>query len=154
FIKYLVDNAVKLGVPMVQPAGVLGAHIDAGGFCDHLKQDEYPAAALSCALYLCGGIRGMERGTMSSVRDENGVEKMADMELLRLAVPRRVFTLSQIKYVIDRLYWLHENRELIGGLRWTYEPKVLRFFLGRMEPTSDWPAKIVTKFRKDFGDSL
>ena len=154
FIKYLVDNAVKLGVPMVQPAGVLGAHIDAGGFCEHLKQTEYPAAALSCALYLCGGIRGMERGTMSSVRDENGVEKMADMELLRLAVPRRVFTLSQIKYVIDRLHWLHENRELIGGLRWTYEPKVLRFFLGRMEPTSDWPAKIVTKFRKDFGDSL
>ncbi|EKC67263.1 tyrosine phenol-lyase, partial [human gut metagenome] len=58
----------------------------------------------------------MERGTVSSVRDENGKEILADVELVRLACPRRVFTLSQIKYVIDRLEWLYENRHLIGGL--------------------------------------
>jgi tryptophanase len=154
FIKYLVETSEAKGIPMVTPPGVLGAHINAGKFCEHLKQDEYPAAALGAALYLAGGIRGMERGQMSSVRDENGVEVPSDVELLRLAVPRRVFTLSQINYVVDRLHWLHDNRHLIGGMRWTYEPRVLRFFLGKMEPTSDWPHRLMEKFRHDFGESL
>ena len=96
----------------------------------------------------------MERGTVSSVRDENGKEIPADVELLRLAVPRRVFTLSQINYVIDRIDWLYQNRKLIGGLKFVYEPPVLRFFMGGLEPTTDWPAKLLHKFRKDFGDSL
>ncbi|MDR2894819.1 MAG: tryptophanase [Alistipes sp.] len=154
FIKYLVETAGSKGIPMVTPPGVLGAHVNAMEFCDHLKQTQYPAAALAAALFMAGGIRGMERGTMSSVRDENGVELLSDVELLRLAVPRRVFTLSQINYVVDRLEWLYDNRKLIGGLRWTYEPRVLRFFMGKMEPTSDWPHRLMEKFRKDFGDSL
>ena len=154
FIKYLVDNAVAGGIPMVTPAGVLGAHVDAMQFCSHIPQNEYPAGALAAAFFLCSGVRGMERGTVSSVRDENGVEILADVELLRLALPRRVFTLSQVKYVLDRLIWLYQNRELIGGLRFTYEPKVLRFFMGTLEPTTDWPSKIVEKFKKDFGESL
>jgi tryptophanase len=154
FIKYLVETAGSKGIPMVTPPGVLGAHVNAMEFCDHLKQTQYPAAALASAVFLCGGIRGMERGTMSSVRDENGTELLADVELLRLAVPRRVFTLSQINYVIDRLEWLYDNRKLIGGLRWVYEPRVLRFFMGKMEPTTDWPHRLMEKFRKDFGDSL
>ena len=91
---------------------------------------------------------------MSSVRDENGVEVPSDVELLRLAVPRRVFTLSQMNYIVDRLEWLYDNRRLIGGLKWVYEPRVLRFFLGKMEPTTDWPHRLMEKFRKDFGDSL
>lgn len=154
FIKYLVEDLAKRGIPVVTPPGVLGAHVDAMQFCSHIDQTEYPAGALAAAFFLISGVRGMERGTISSVRDENGVEIMADVELLRLAVPRRVFTLSQIKYVVDRLVWLYENRELIGGLKFTYEPPVLRFFMGGLEPTSDWPAKLVHKFRKDFGDSL
>ncbi len=154
FIKYLVETAESKGIPMVTPPGVLGAHINAMKFCDHLRQDEYPAGALAAAVFLAGGIRGMERGTMSSVRDENGVELLADVELLRLAVPRRVFTLSQVNYVLDRLEWLYDNRKLIGGLRWTYEPRVLRFFMGKMEPTSNWPHRLMEKFREDFGDSL
>ena len=81
-------------------------------------------------------------------------EILADVELLRLAVPRRVFTLSQVKYVIDRLAWLYENRDMIGGLKFVYEPPVLRFFMGGLEPTSDWPEKLMIKFRKDFGESL
>ena len=96
----------------------------------------------------------MERGSISNQRDEEGNETYADMELLRLAVPRRVFTLSQIKYVLDRLSWLYENRKLIGGLKFTYEPAVLRFFMGKLAPTSDWPEKLMAKFRQDFGDSL
>lgn len=154
FIKYLVNSLDERGIPVVTPPGVLGAHVDAMKFCEHIPQHEYPAGALAAALYLVSGIRGMERGTVSSVRDENGVEIPADVELLRLAVPRRVFTLSQVNYVVDRLNWLYDNRELIGGLRFTYEPPVLRFFMGGLEPTSDWPAKLMDKFRKDFGDSL
>ena len=154
FIKYLVEELEKRGIPMVTPPGVLGAHVNAMEFCKHIPQEEYPAGALAAAFYIYSGIRGMERGTMSSVRDENGKEILADVELLRLAVPRRVFTLSQVKYVIDRMEWLWDNRHLIGGLKFTYEPPVLRFFMGGLEPTSDWPSKLMDKFRKDFGDSL
>ena len=154
YIKYLVEELEKRGIPMVTPPGVLGAHVNAMEFCKHIPQEEYPAGALAAAFYICSGIRGMERGTMSSVRDEEGKEILADVELLRLAVPRRVFTLSQINYVIDRMTWLWDNRHLIGGLKFTYEPSVLRFFMGGLEPTSDWPSKLMDKFRKDFGDSL
>ena len=154
FIAYLVNDLEKKGIPVVTPPGVLGCHVDAMSFCSHIPQHEYPAGAPAAAFYLISGVRGMERGTISSVRDEKGNEILADVELLRLAVPRRVFTLSQIKYVSDRLQWLYANRHLIGGLKFTYEPPVLRFFMGGLEPTSDWPAKLVDKFRKDFGDSL
>jgi tryptophanase len=88
------------------------------------------------------------------VRDENGDDIPADVELLRLAFPRRVFTLSQVKYVADRMKWLYANRDLIGGLKFVDEPKVLRFFLGRLAPTSDWPNQLLAKFRQDFGASL
>ena len=139
---------------MITPAGVLGAHVDGMSFCKHIPQTEYPAGALAAAFFLISGVRGMERGSISNQRDEEGNETYADMELLRLAVPRRVFTLSQIKYVIDRLSWLYDNRELIGGLKFTYEPTVLRFFMGKLTPTSDWAEKLMAKFRQDFGDSL
>ena len=154
FIKYFVEEAEKRGIPMVTPPGVLGAHIDAGRFCDHLRQQEYPAGALGAAIYLISGVRGMERGTISSVRDENGEEILADVELLRLAFPRRVFTLSQSMYVLDRLEWLYDNRKLIGGLEFNYEPPVLRFFMGKLNETSDWPERLMAKFRRDFGNSL
>ncbi|MBR5877736.1 MAG: tryptophanase [Alistipes sp.] len=154
FIKYLVEELEKRGVPMVTPPGVLGAHVNAMKFCEHIPQDQYPAGALAAAFYICSGIRGMERGTVSSVRDENGKEIPADVELMRLAVPRRVFTLSQINYVVDRLVWLYDNRHLIGGLKFTYEPPVLRFFMGGLEPITNWPARLMEKFRQDFGDSL
>lgn len=154
FIKYLVEEAMKSGISMVTPAGVLGAHVNAMDFCEHIPQYQYPAGALAAAFFLISGVRGMERGSLSNQRDPEGNETYADMELLRLAVPRRVFTLSQIKYVIDRLSWLYENRKLIGGLKFTYEPPVLRFFMGKLEPTSDWPEQLMAKFRTDFGDSL
>lgn len=154
FIQYMVDEFLKAGVPVVTPAGGLGCHLDAMRFIPNAKHELYPAGALACAAYIAGGIRGMERGTISEEREPDGSERMAAVELLRLAAPRRVYTLSQVKYVIDRIVWLYGNRELIGGLKFVEEPRVLRFFFGRLEPIGDWQEKLAAKFRKDFGDSL
>ncbi len=154
FVDYFVRKADAMGLPVVTPGGALGAHVDALGFLDHVPQTEYSAGALVSAYYLVSGVRGMERGTISSVRLEDGSDLLADMELMRLAFPRRVFTLSQVEYALDRLAWLYENRELVGGLEWEHEPRVLRFFLGRLKPKTDWPQRLMAKFRADFGDSL
>lgn len=154
FIAYTVNQLDSYGVPVITPPGALGAHIDAMGFLPHVPQQEYPAGALASALFIISGIRGMERGTISSVRDQNGDDILADVELLRLAFPRRVFTLSQTKFVIDRVKWLYDNRELVGGLEWIEEPRLLRFFMGRLKAKTDWPEKLVAKFKQDFGESL
>ena len=154
FIEHMVDQLVARGVPVVTPAGGLGCHIDAMRFLDHVPQTEYPAGALGTAMYIAGGVRGMERGTLSEQRDPDGNETLANMELLRLAMPRRVFTLSQVDYAIDRIDWLYQNRDLVGGLVFTEEPEILRFFYGRLAPVGDWQDKLVAKFRADFGDSL
>ena len=154
FIAYMVDELQKAGVPVITPAGGLGCHINVMEFLDHIPQQEYPAGAMAAALYIASGVRGMERGTMSEQRDPDGSEPMANMELLRLAMPRRVFTLSQVQYAIDRIVWLYQNRQLIGGLRFVEEPEILRFFYGRLAPIDDWQNKLVAKFREDFGDSL
>ncbi len=154
FIEYAVNSLDAAGVPVITPAGALGCHIDSMGFLPHVPQQQYPAGSLAAALFIVSGIRGMERGTISSIRDENGDDILADVELLRLAFPRRVFTLSQTKFVIDRVKWLYDNRELVGGLEWVEEPPLLRFFMGRLKPVSDWTEKLVAKFKADFGDSL
>ncbi len=154
FIKYAVDDLDAAGIPVITPAGALGCHIDAKDFLSHVPQQDYPAGALAAALYIVSGCRGMERGTVSSVRDENGDDILADVELLRLAFPRRVFTLSQTMFVVDRVKWLYENRELVGGLEWLQEPPLLRFFMGTLQPKGDWPQKLMAKFKADFGDSL
>lgn len=154
FIEYMVEELAKKGVPVVTPAGGLGCHIDAMEFVKHIPQSQYPAGALAAALYIASGVRGMERGTMSEQRTADGKEVMSNMELLRLAMPRRVFTLSQVKYAIDRIVWLYEHRNIIEGLRFVEEPKSLRFFFGRLEAVSDWQEKLVAAFRKDFPNSL
>ncbi|MEN8228589.1 MAG: tryptophanase [Bacteroidota bacterium] len=154
FIEYAVNELDAMGMPVVMPAGALGCHIDALQFLPHVPQLEYSAGALAAALYIVSGCRGMERGTISMDRDADGNDVPSDMELLRLAFPRRVFTLSQTNFLLDRLKWLHENRELIGGLKFIEEPAVLRFFMGRLDAVSDWPEKLVEKFKADFGDSL
>lgn len=154
FIEYLVKELDDYGVPMIMPAGGLGAHINATEFLSGMPHDMYPAGALAAAVYIAGGIRGMERGTISEQREPDGTERFAELELLRLACPRRVFTLSQIKYCADRIKWLYDNRQLIGGLKWVEEPSVLRFFFGRLVPVDDWQEKLAAKFRADFGESL
>jgi tryptophanase len=154
FIEYAVNSLDAAGVPVITPAGALGCHVDSMGFLPHVPQEQYPAGALAAAMYIISGVRGMERGTISSVRDEDGNDILADVELLRLAFPRRVFTLSQTMFVVDRLKWLYANRELVGGLQWEEEPPLLRFFMGRLTSIGDWPQKLIAKFKEDFGDSL
>lgn len=154
FIEFMVNELLKRKIPVVTPAGGLGCHVNAMDFLNHIPQNEYPAGALAAALFIISGARGMERGTLSEQRDENGNEPLADMELLRLALPRRVFSVSHIMFVVDRITWLYENRELVGGLEWEMEPDILRFFFGRLKAKGDWPQRLLKKFKEDFKDSL
>ncbi len=150
FIDHCVRELDAMGIPMVTPGGGLGAHINAREVVGHIPSDQYPAGSLVAALYLAGGIRGMERGTLSEERNPDGTERIAAVEMVRLAFPRRVFTLSQTEYVIDRVKWLYDHRHMIGGLRFVHEPKSLRFFTGRLEPIGDWPEKLVAAYKADF----
>ncbi len=150
-IKYFVSLLKEKGVPVVTPAGGLAAHVDAMRFIDHVPQTEYPAGALCAAVYIASGIRGMERGSVSMDRDEEGNDVPSDLELVRLAVPRRVYTMSHYQYAADRLRWLYDHREMVGGLEFYEEPPVLRFFAGKMRTKGNWGAELTAAFEKDFG---
>ena len=151
FVKYFVERLDAAGVPVVTPAGGLACHVDAKRFLPHIPSLQYPAGALTAAIYLASGVRSMERGTVSMDRDKDGNEVPSDLELARLAVPRRVYTLSHIEYAVDRLIWLYKHRDLVQGLKFVQEPPVLRFFFGRMEAIDNWSAKLAEAFQADFG---
>lgn len=153
-IKDFVDKMVARGLPAVTPAGGLAGHVDAMKFLTHLPQEQYPAGALAAALYLVSGVRSMERGTISMDRDEQGNDVLSDLELCRMAVPRRVYTMSHVDYVVDRLGWLHDHRELVGGLEFYEEPPVLRFFTGKLRALDDWGTKLAAAFEADFGPNV
>ena len=146
FIEALGRELLSRGVPVVTPFGGMGCHLNAREFVSHIPQSQYPAASLTAAIYIISGIRGNERGTMSEERNEDGTENFARMELVRLAVPKRVFSLSHMKYAIDRIEWLYKNRELIGGMEFQSEPAILRLFLGRLRPVSDWQERLMEQF--------
>jgi tryptophanase len=150
-IAYFVERLIEKKVPVVTPPGGLAAHVDARRFLPHVPSQQYTAGSMAAAIYLASGARPMERGTISTDRDQSGKEVMADLELARLAVPRRVYTMAHMEYVADRLEWLYKNRSLIGGLKFIEEPPVLRFFFGRLEPIGDWGRKLADAFKKDFG---
>ena len=152
-IKYFVNKLVKEGIPVVTPPGGLACHIDAMKFLSHVPQSEYPAGALAAALYIASGIRSMERGTVSMDRDKNGKDVFADVELTRIALPRRVYTISHIDYAIDRIQWLYKHREQVKGLRFVSEPPVLRFFFGRLEALDGWGANLRDVFKKEIGNA-
>ncbi|MDR1312221.1 MAG: tryptophanase [Deltaproteobacteria bacterium] len=154
FVEALGEELQAKGVPVVTPFGGLGCHVDALKFIPQVPQEQYPAGALCSAVFLVGGIRGMERGTLSEQRNADGSEHLSSVELVRLAVPKRVFTLSQMKFVADRLGWLYEHRDLVGGLEFEDEPETLRFFLGRLKPIGDWQEKLVAAFLKDMPSGL
>ncbi|MFQ6003517.1 MAG: tryptophanase, partial [Candidatus Zixiibacteriota bacterium] len=99
-------------------------------------------------------VRSMERGTISMDRDQDGNEVYSDLELARLAVPRRVYTMSHIEYVVDRIKWLHQHRDKVKGLKFVEEPPVLRFFFGKLEPLENWGAKLAGAFKKEFGAEM
>jgi tryptophanase len=152
FIAEFATMMKKEGIPIITPAGGLGLHINAREFLPHVKDEEYPAGVLATAIYIISGTRGMERGTISEARNPDGSEHIASVELVRLALPRRVFTLSHITFLTDRIAWLYKNRDLIGGLKFVEEPKVLRFFIGRLGEIGDWQERLVAKFIEDFGE--
>jgi tryptophanase len=150
-IKYFVKRLVETGIPVVTPPGGLACHLDAKKFLPHIPQTQYPAGALTAALYITSGIRSMERGTMSMDRDKEGNEVLSDLELTRIAIPRRVYTMSHIEYAVDRINWLYKHRDLIKGLKFTYEPPVLRFFLGKLEAIDNWGRNLCEVFKKELG---
>jgi tryptophanase len=151
FVKYFAERLIDNNIPVVTPPGGLACHLDAKLFLPHLPQSQYPAGALAAAVYLASGVRSMERGTISMDRDKDGNEVYSDLELARLAIPRRVYTMSQIEYVVDRLNWLYKHKDLVKGLKFVEEPPVLRFFFGRLVPLDNWGAKFAEVFKKEFG---
>jgi len=151
-IKYFVNRLVETGVPVVTPPGGLACHLDAMEFLPHVPQTQYPAGSLAAALYIASGIRSMERGTISMDRDKEGREVPSDMELTRIALPRRVYTISHIEYAIDRINWLYKHRDQVKGLRFVFEPPVLRFFDGRLEAIDNWGKDLCETFKKEIGD--
>lgn len=151
FVKYFAERLIENKIPVVTPPGGLACHVDAKMFLPHLPQSQYPAGALAAAIYITSGVRSMERGTISMDRDQDGNEVYSDLELARLAVPRRVYTMSHIEYVVDRIKWLYEHRDKVKGLRFVEEPPVLRFFFGKLEALDNWGAKLAETFKKEFG---
>ena len=150
-IAYLVDLMVKRRACR-HPSRRIGRSCRCHEVLFAHSQTQYPAGALAAAFYIVSAVRGMERGTISSERDEHGQDILSDLELLRLAVPRRVYSMAHMEYVVDRLSWLYAHRDLIGGLEFVQEPPALRFFIGRLAPIGDWPQKLAEAYRADFGE--
>jgi tyrosine phenol-lyase len=133
---YLGEHIAAQGVPIVQPPGGHAIYIDARAFLPHVPPSEFPGVALAAELYLEGGIRSVEIGTlMFGKRDEKGVEHPGPMDLLRLAIPRRVYTQSHIDYVVEVILEVWKRRERIRGLELLYQAPFLRHFTARLRPT-------------------
>jgi tyrosine phenol-lyase len=132
---YLGDRLHAAGVPTVRPPGGHAVFLDAKRFLPHIPPAQFPGQALCCELFLHAGIRGVEIGTlMFGQTDGNGNEVCAELELVRLAIPRRVYTKSHIDYVIEAVVEVFENRERIVGLELVDHPPVLRHFVARLRP--------------------
>ena len=131
---YLGDRLLDMGVPIVRPVGGHAVYVDAKAFYSHIPVDHYPGQALVCELYVHGGIRSVEIGSvMFGKYDEAGQLIPAAMELVRLAIPRRVYTQSHIDYVIETFGFVKDHKEMASGLRITYEPEFLRHFTAHFE---------------------
>ncbi len=133
-VAYLADRLKQAGVPMVEPPGGHALYVDAAGMLPHIPALEYPAWALSCVLYLEGGVRAVEIGSVMFGLQPDGSERAARMELVRLAFPRRVYTQSHVDYLAEALLYVHERRDRIRGMRITSPPSALRHFTAHLEP--------------------
>ena len=134
-ILYLGQKLIDAGIPIVQPIGGHGVFLDAKAFLPHIPQEQYPAQALAAELYLESGVRSMERGIVSAGRNkETGEENKPKLELVRLTIPRRVYTQAHMDVVAEAVINLYARRDSIRGLKMVYEPKYLRFFQARFEP--------------------
>lgn len=134
-VRYLGEQLLTAGVPIVRPVGGHAVFLDARRFLPHLDQEEFPAQALAAALYLDSGVRAMERGIVSAGRDPaTGQHRKPKLELVRLTIPRRVYTDRHMDVVAYSVKHLFEHRDQIKGLKMVYEPPTLRFFTARFEP--------------------
>ena len=130
---YLSEGLQRAGFPVLQPAGGHAVYIDARALLPHIPPLQYPGQALAVALYVTGGIRGCEIGTVMFGRRPDGSETPAAMDLVRLAIPRRTYTQSHIDYVIEIGAEIAERAADLRGLRITWEPQTLRHFTAQFE---------------------
>ena len=134
-VEYLGRELVKMGVPIIEPVGGHGVFIDAKAVLPHIPHDWFPAQALAAAIYVESGVRGMERGIVSAGRDPvTGDHRYPKLELVRLTIPRRVYTQAHMDVTAESVAEVVGHAEEVGGLRFTYEPESLRFFQARFEP--------------------
>jgi tryptophanase len=133
-IEYLGEQITAAGVPIVQPPGGHAIYIDAQAMLPHIPQAEYPAWALSLVLYLVGGVRSVEIGSVMFGLQPDGSERPAQMELVRLAFPRRVYTQSHVDYLVEVIQYVNRMKDGIRGVRIVAQPPVLRHFSARCEP--------------------
>jgi tryptophanase len=133
--RYLADRLVEAGIPIVEPPGGHAVYLDALRFLPHMPRDQFPGQALVVGLYLEGGIRAVEIGSVMFARkdERTGETIYPEMELVRLAIPRRVYTQSHLDYVADTIIGLYEEREALRGLHIVYETRFLRHFTARFE---------------------
>lgn len=136
-VAYLGERLVEVGIPIMQPTGGHAVYIDAKEFLPHIPPGEYPAWALSLVLYLAGGIRSVEIGSVMFGRQPDGSEQPAAMELVRLAFPRRVYTQSHVDYVAEVLLYVQSLRDRIRGVRIVEQPPVLRHFTAKLAPAHE-----------------
>jgi tyrosine phenol-lyase len=136
-VRYLGRRFEANGIPIVRPIGSHAVFIDVRRFLPHIDQDDYPAQALAAELFIEAGIRTMERGNVSAGRDpETGKNRRPALELVRLTIPRRVYTQAHMDVVTESVYDVFKRRDKIKGLKMVYEPEYLRFFQARFEPIS------------------
>ena len=134
-VQYLGDKLIEAGIPLIRPVGGHGVFLDAAAILPHIPQDQFPAAALTAALYVDSGVRGMERGIVSAGRNKaTGDHHRPKLELVRLTIPRRVYTQAHMDVTAESVVEVYEHRDDVVGLRFTYEPEELRFFQARFEP--------------------
>ena len=134
-VAYLGEALLKYGIPVVTPIGGHGVFLDAAAILEHVPQEQFPAQALAAALYIDSGVRGMERGIVSAGRNPvTGENHVPRLELVRLTIPRRVYTQSHMDVVAESAIEVYENADAITGLKFTYEPQELRFFQARFAP--------------------
>ncbi len=133
--RYLAEKFLRAGIPIVTPVGSHAVFLDAKRFLPSIDLDKYPAQALAAALYVESGVRAMERGIVSAGRDpKTGRNHRPNLELVRLTIPRRVYTQSHLDVVAEAVIRLYERHDQIKGLKMVFEPKSLRFFQARFEP--------------------
>jgi tryptophanase len=133
---FLAERLLEEGIPIIEPAGGHAVYVDAGRLFSHIPQGEFPGQALAVELYREGGVRGVEIGSvMFAASDpESGEMVFPRLELVRLALPRRVYTQSHLEYVADSLAKIAARKEKVRGYRFTYAPELLRHFTARFEP--------------------